>query len=505
VYGLAVAAFERYLAIDTTGRNGQAYDFMARSYNAMEMYHEAISAWDRVVSDFPECPCWGDAWLRRATAQEALGGWASARSGLLTFVNAYPQHPLAAEALTRAAYILEKNSDYPQAAEAYRGVQARYPSSKQGAPALFAAGMCMYRQQQWEEAGADWRRLLEAYPSSDLKDASQLWLGKALLQAGQREQATDAWRALAQKPETYYGQRALAVAQAAKLDLGVAAQRAPSPSPLDQESAEVWLRGRLVDPPAGPLSVFPPALANDPSLVRGQELLKLGLVKQALEELNRVRQRHTEDALALYRLSLLFRELKAYSLSIFCAEGLIRLSPGSTADVPLFVQRLAYPTYYANLVEAEAAERGIDPLLLYALLRQESLFEAEATSYAAARGLMQIIPSTGDWIAGRLTWTDYRTEHLYRPYISIKFGTYYLWAALQMLDGNVAAALAGYNAGPGNAARWLERSTGDDDRFFAEITLAEPRLYIERILAYYATYQRLYGASTPNSRMKQEQ
>ncbi len=198
--------------------------------------------------------------------------------------------------------------------------------------------------------------------------------------------------------------------------------------------------------------------------------------------------------MALYRLSLLFRDQRVYHLSIACTERLIALSSKRLDEIPLFFQRLAYPTYFADLIEAEAAERGIDPLLLYAIVRQESLFEASATSSAAAHGLMQVIPATGEWIATRLGWQDYRRELLYRPYVSIKFGTYYLWSALQMFDGNLLAALAGYNAGPGNAARWWERANGDDDQFFVRITLSEPQVYIQRIVAYYATYRRLYGA-----------
>lgn len=92
-----------------------------------------------------------------------------------------------------------------------------------------------------------------------------------------------------------------------------------------------------------------------------------------------------------------------------------------------------------------------------------------------------------------LGWRDFRIEFLYRAHVSIEFGAYYLHGALEMLDENLIAALAGYNSGPGNAAQWLDSSGGDDDQLFLNIHLSEPRLYIEHILSYYATYQRLYG------------
>ncbi len=497
VYALAAAALERYVAADPTARGGQAYDFLARTYHALGLYQEAIAAWDRVIEDFPQCPCWGQAWLQRAAAQAALGDTTAARAGLLTFAKAYPQHRLAADALAQAARILEDAGDCEAAAREYRNLQAHYPSSRQGAEGLFAAGMCMYRQQRPKGAVVDWRHLLNAYPSgsSELLARTRLWLGKALLAAGEPARAADIWHVLARQPETYYGQRALTLAQEAGLDLGMPVQAAPLPGLSDQEAAEAWLRSWLPDPPPGPLSTLPPELAQDPLLVRGLELLDLGLTEEALDELGRLRQRYNDDPLALYRLSLLFRDQRVYRLSIVCAERLIALSSKRLDEIPLFIQRLAYPIYFADLIKAEAAERGIDPLLLYAIVRQESLFEASAMSSAAAHGLMQVIPATGEWIASRLGWQDYRRELLYRPYVSIKFGTYYLWSALQMFDGNLLAALAGYNAGPGNAARWWERANGDDDQFFAAITLSEPRMYIQRITAYYATYRRLYGAA----------
>ncbi|MCS7222238.1 MAG: tetratricopeptide repeat protein [Anaerolineae bacterium] len=497
VYQLAVAALERYVGADPDARGGQAYDFMARAYHALGLYHEAIATWDRVIEQFPQCPCWGQAWLRRAAAQARLGDIAGARAGLQTFAATYPQHELAAEALAQAARLLEDAGDCDGAAKEYRELQARYPTSKQGAESLFSAGLCMYRLKRYADAEADWRHLLNAYPAGgiELMAKTRLWLGKALLAAGKPERAVDLWRALARQPETYYGQRALALAQTAGLDLGIALPPASPPTPSDQEAAEAWLRTWIANPPAEPLAVLPPSLAQDPLLARGQELLDLGLTQEGLNALNQLRLRYQDDPLAMYRLSLLFRELHAYKLSIQCAERLIALSPNRLSEVPVFIQRLAYPTYFADLIEAEASARGLDPLLLYAMIRQESLFETSATSSAAAHGLMQIIPSTGEWIASRLGWPGYRRELLYRPYVSVKFGAYYLWSALQMLEGNLMAALAGYNAGPGNAAWWLEKADGDDDLFFLEITLSEPRVYLQRILAYYATYRRLYSTA----------
>ena len=214
---------------------------------------------------------------------------------------------------------------------------------------------------------------------------------------------------------------------------------------------------------------------------------------EALRELGEVRERYRDDPLALYALAQRFRELEIYRHATLAAIRLAALSPDGLFGAPLFIQRLAYPTYYSDIVEAEAAAQGVDPLLIYALIRQESFFEQGARSSAAAQGLTQVIPSTAEEIANAMGWPNFQPSDIYKPYLNVKFGTYYLKAALDMFDGNPYPALVGYNAGPGNARFWLEEAnTSDDDLYVEEISLAEPKLYVRRVLAHYANYVRLY-------------
>jgi soluble lytic murein transglycosylase len=225
-------------------------------------------------------------------------------------------------------------------------------------------------------------------------------------------------------------------------------------------------------------------------------MLALGLTREGLAELEKVRTRWQGDPIALYRLSLAFREVRAYRLSLLCAARLIALSPArnNLYQAPGFLLRLAYPRYYADLVETEAAAQQIDVWLLYALIRQESLFEETATSSANARGLTQVIPSTGEWIAGQLGWRHFSAELLYRPYISVRFGAYYLARALAGFNGDRLMALAGYNGGPGNAQAWRQRSGPDDDLFVADIGARESQVYVRSVMAQQAIYRWLYSS-----------
>ena len=163
---------------------------------------------------------------------------------------------------------------------------------------------------------------------------------------------------------------------------------------------------------------------------------------------------------------------------------------------PEALQRLAYPLPYADLLSARAQEANLDPLLLAALVRQESLFEKVAESYAGARGLGQVMPATGEGIAGNLGLTDFVLDDLYRPSVSIRFAAYYLQLQLKRFDNQILIALAAYNGGPGNTLRWLELSGDDDlDLFVEVITASQSRIYLQRVYEQYLVYERLYRAA----------
>jgi soluble lytic murein transglycosylase len=162
-------------------------------------------------------------------------------------------------------------------------------------------------------------------------------------------------------------------------------------------------------------------------------------------------------------------------------------------ELPTLLLKTLYPTPYGNLVVGEARERDIDPLLMYALIRQESQFVPDALSHAEARGLTQVIPSTGQGIADQLGDTGYSLEDLFLPYVSIRYGTYYLASNLPQFDRKILPALAAYNGGPGNADRWLQGSAlFDPDLFIERIDLFETEDYLRRVYLNFGFYDLLY-------------
>ena len=197
--------------------------------------------------------------------------------------------------------------------------------------------------------------------------------------------------------------------------------------------------------------------------------------------------------LASYQLAIFLRSLGAFRSSIIGAANVIRGANVATLDAPVYIARMRYPTYYLDVVMEVAQQREIDPLLMFSLIRLESLFDASATAAAGEKGLTQVIPGTAEYIANQLQWPNYQHSVLFRPYAGITFGAYYLDEQLERFDGNVPAALAGYNAGPGRALDWLSLAGGDPDLFMATITIDSTRGYVQRIYGFYNIYRALYG------------
>ncbi len=228
-------------------------------------------------------------------------------------------------------------------------------------------------------------------------------------------------------------------------------------------------------------------------MIRGSELWALGVYDEAEQEFATLREENIGNPLETYQLAHHYAQIGLYVESLRAAASLIQLAGVSSYDAPSYIARLRYPIHYKDLVLPNAEANNLDPLLVFALIRQESLFQSYATSFAYAQGLMQIIPDTGQWIATQLTWDGYRNSDLYRPYINVRFGTYYLRWVLDYVNNVPYAALSGYNGGPGNASSWLNASGQDFDRFVETVTFDESRTYVIRIYEQYDIYRYLYG------------
>jgi soluble lytic murein transglycosylase len=169
------------------------------------------------------------------------------------------------------------------------------------------------------------------------------------------------------------------------------------------------------------------------------------------------------------------------------------MDDAETMSAPIFFNHLRFGPYYREIVFPTSQVYNIHPLLIFSVMRQESLFEGFVRSSAGARGLMQIIPTTGQEIAANAGWPpDYSDEDLYRPLVSINLGSDYLNRQRGFVSGDLYAALAAYNAGPGNAATWKSLVPPDSDLYLEVIRFNETREYIKGIYEIFNIYKNIY-------------
>jgi soluble lytic murein transglycosylase len=151
------------------------------------------------------------------------------------------------------------------------------------------------------------------------------------------------------------------------------------------------------------------------------------------------------------------------------------------------IQELTLPLRHEDVIRQQSREKGVDAALIAAVIYSESKF-VDQTSSAGARGLMQITPDAANFIEKQSGGSTFRLSDLADPELNIRYGTYLLRELLDRYDGDEAAALAAYNAGPGNADRW-----GGSSLAVGEIPFPETRAYVEEVLQKRDEYRRNYG------------
>lgn len=151
------------------------------------------------------------------------------------------------------------------------------------------------------------------------------------------------------------------------------------------------------------------------------------------------------------------------------------------------------PLRDATIIRAQAAEKGLDPALIAAVIYAETKFVPRESS-AGAKGLMQILPSTAHYLAKLSGGVSFKTGDLADPAVNIAYGSYYLRYLLERYRGNALLAVAAYNAGVSNVDAWTASSAARGRRLqLGDIPFAETRAYVSRVLSAKATYRRLYA------------
>ena len=176
---------------------------------------------------------------------------------------------------------------------------------------------------------------------------------------------------------------------------------------------------------------------------------------------------------------------------------IIAIAFGIAFGIDLLCNKLeegTHPLEYSEYVEQYAGEYNIPEYVIYAVIKVESDFDPLAKSSVGAMGLMQMMPSTFEWLTGSSHLNEkLPAESLYIPKVSIRYGAYYLNYLYKKFDYNWDTALAAYNGGEGNVARWLEDPEySDGEGNLTYIPVKETRNYVKKVKAAMETYENIY-------------
>ena len=383
----------------------------------------------------------------------------------------------------RAARVLwERLPLWEQAGQTQRVSQTRTELLSRYAQTEAAANL------RWELAQGEQQRgnlrqamhyaegIFQHNPTSQVAPKAGFWLGEWAGQLGQKERAQDAYTQVVNRyPHSYYAWRSA-------VRLG-------------------W-----------PVGDFTGILQAQPAVQTQRATLNLLAGSPTLQELYHLGE--YQDAWEQWQLE--FSERQQPTLAEQLTDGLLRVEVGERLDglfmlatlerrvqteaeqqqyiqvqrEPAYWQAL-YPLAYWPEVPTAAAQYGLNPLLVTALIRQESRFQPEIVSSAGAVGLMQVLPETGDWIAQKLQRPPFQ---LRQPEENLRAGTWFLQYTDGLFHQNALLAVASYNAGPGNVDEWLKREgEGDWDQFVERIPFPETQDYVRQVFGNYWNYLRLYN------------
>jgi soluble lytic murein transglycosylase len=329
-----------------------------------------------------------------------------------------------------------------------------------------------YRGGDFSSARTWLARLEAAAGDSGTRAQARYWSARAAERAGDPDAAQTLYASLVTDfPFTYYGWRARG--------------RAPT-----------------VQAEATPLALGARSL-SDAEVERPRILLEAGLDGPATEEVSRLLRRGSADGQRLTlndRLELadLFARAgdahRGQSLVVDGFGDALAKAPPPGGEEPW---RLAWPLAFREPVERSVAGKGADlEPLVYAIMREESGYQPSAISPVGARGLLQLMPTTGAHLARRAGLEGFSAEALFTPETNLRLGAVYLDDLVRRFGGRLSAAIASYNAGPEAVSRWLEAGAQlSDDEWVEGISYEQTRSYVKRVLRSLHVYRSLYPLS----------
>ena len=447
---------------------------------------QAVLPLSKVSSRSPELHA--EALFRQADALRRSNRAAESAAVVDRLLSQYSRSRWAVEGLHDLASYLDKQDRTREAAVRYRQLVSGYPKSAYAAEASYQLGWQAYELKSYADAA----RLLEQhlatyrYPDTKFTGEACLWAGKAEERLGNRARALALYSLVSERYRYgYHGHiGGLRAGQLRRADPNLKPEQPKPDSDLERIQRSVLHVEKIQETADG---------SEAARVSRANDLEVIGLTDSAIKELNKCLESAPESPKLNLRLAQIYSGRgETFQATLVLRKSYPDLYSYQDSDLPREAWEIFFPLSDWETIKREAKQYGIDPYVAAGLIRQESVFNPNAVSRVGARGLMQVMPATGQLIAkkqgtGSITATD-----LFNPSINIKLGMNYLAQMIGQL-GRVEYAAAGYNAGPGRAKRWVaERGSMDIEDWIESIPFTETRGYVQGVLRYAANYRRLY-------------
>ncbi len=384
-------------------------------------------------------------WMSKISIKQ--GRDAEATETLSQISSFYPQSQLAPKALYEAASLNESNLNFVKALELYDLLLRTYPKNEFSQQAAWNIGWIHYRHGRYHEADITF--------SSINSPEALYWRGRTIQKEGKEQEALAIYNSLARTTTpSYYSY--------------LAQQKVGFIPKLDS----------FPNPSASGVSVQ----GSNPRKKKTEFLIKLDTLEDAILEIKEM-EKAAKSKWELLDVSSLYSKARDFSNSIRLARDI---------DLPQAI-RLYYPMGLKEIVSEASAKYNVDEFLVYSIIREESRFQRDAVSYSGAIGLMQLIPPTGNSTAQKVGISGYKTDMLYVPNVNIELGTAYFKSVLDQFNRNFIYAIASYNGGPNNVAKWIVKlGNVDPDEFVEEIPFPETKNYVKKVLRSYSVYKSNY-------------
>ncbi len=457
----------------------EIYYKKARSLYYKKEYKEAFDQCEEIILKFPSGEIVIKANYLGGNSLRTLGERYLAIDRYEKIIEQYPESYYARQAYLRLVESYFQLKETEKGISLWKELISKYPDSDESKTALWDLARYYNNNNADSQALDYYRELSDRFSQSNLGDDALYWRGKILESIGSDEESKIVYEKLIREyPLSYYTERI--TEQRSDISFIWPAFVSETEDFIDLEEFfkkydKIEGKGQL-------------------SLLKAELFEEISFYKEAIVELKGSLNYYSGNLFLLFKLSDIYKKNKDYYDSLNYTEIIFNYLEDNhqLEELPLELWEHLYPAYFEDMIREYALKYEIDPLLALAMIREESRFNAWNESVAGARGLMQIIFSTGEWIAQKLNFEDFNGEMLFDPENNINLGCWYIGYLKERFLNDPILIISGYNAGPGTTSKWLEQYDRSDlDNFVENIPYSETREHIKKVMKSYQMYKRL--------------